>query len=196
MKRFFICIFAICAIGASANAQSWLDALKKVATDAVDNITGGKLTEVAIVGSWSYSAPALRLGSDDNALAALGGQAISSTVGQKLAPLLEGIGVKEGFCTITFNSDGTFALPIKGRTISGKYTFDSATHAIKLTIGKLGTEINGFAYISGESLQLMFNVDKFKDLIVSLGSNIDALSSITSIIEQYDDINLGLEFKR
>ncbi len=42
----------------------------------------------------------------------------------------------------------------------------------------------------------MFNVDKFKDLIVSLGSNIDALSSITSIIEQYDDINLGLEFKR
>lgn len=196
MKRFFICIFAICAIGTSANAQSWLDALKKVATDAVDSITGGKLTEVAITGSWSYSAPALRLGSSNDTLAALGGQAISSAVGQKLAPMLEGIGIEEGICTITFNSDGTFSLPIKGRTISGKYTFDSATHALKLTIGHFGTEINGFAYISGESLQLMFNVDKFKDLIVSLGSNIDALSSITSIVEQYDDINLGLEFKR
>lgn len=196
MKRLLICTIAICAVCTTAHAQSWLSALKKVATEAIDSATGGKLTEVAINGTWSYSAPAIRLGDSSNTLAKLGGQAISTAAGDKMASMLEKIGIKSGACSITFNSDGTFSMPIGSRNITGTYTFDNETHAIKLKIGYLGTEVGGYAYISGDSLQLVFNIDKFKDFIVSLGSSIESLASVIAIVQEYDNISLGLEFKK
>ena len=55
MKRLFISLIALFALS-SADAQI-LDALKKVATEAVtevvDNATDGALTQLAIIGTWS-----------------------------------------------------------------------------------------------------------------------------------------------
>ena len=54
MKRLFITLIALFTL-TTAQAQ-WLDALKKVATEAIDQATDGKLTQLAVIGSWSYSA--------------------------------------------------------------------------------------------------------------------------------------------
>ncbi|MBQ7856323.1 MAG: DUF4923 family protein [Alistipes sp.] len=194
MKRLFILLAALCCTAAQAEAQSWLDALKKVATEAVDKATDGKLTEIAILGTWNYSAPAVRL-SSDNTLAELGGAALSSTVGDKMRSLVEKVGIKEGFCSITFNNDNTFTMPVKGKSISGTYTYDAATHAVTLSIAKLG-DVKGYAYVSGSALQLVFSTEKFSSFIINLGSSISALQSVTNLVKQYQDICLGFEFTK
>ena len=55
MKRLFITLVALFTLS-STDAQI-LDALKKVATEAVteavDNATGGALTQLAIIGTWT-----------------------------------------------------------------------------------------------------------------------------------------------
>ena len=56
--------------------------------------------------------------------------------------------------------------------------------------------INGYAYISGSQLQLVFSIEKFTKLIVGLGSKVSALSTITSLLQQYENAYLGFEFAK
>ncbi len=200
MKK-LICAVALLAIGtASVSAQNWLDALKNVAAEAVDKATDGKLTTMAIIGTWSYSQPGVRMSSSDNTLAALGGSAIASGVQSKLKPIYEKVGIKAGVCSITFKESGEFEFPIGSRTLNGTYTFDAQTHAITLSFSNallkgLGS-FKGYAYISGSGLQLVFSVDKLVSFVTKLGSKISALSQVTAMLEKYDDTYLGFEFAK
>ena len=46
-------------------AQDWKDALKKIATTAVDEATDGKLTQYALAGTWNYSGPGVKFEGED-----------------------------------------------------------------------------------------------------------------------------------
>ncbi|MBS6459334.1 MAG: DUF4923 family protein [Alistipes sp.] len=194
MKRLLIIALALCALSQTADAQGWLDAVKKVATEAADKATGGQLTAKAIVGTWNYSAPAARL-DGDNALSSLSGSLAGSAISTKMAAAFEKVGIREGFCSITFNDDGTFAMPVKGKSVSGTYEFDPATHALTLHVGKSGLgSFGGYAYISGSNLQIVFPTDKLMTFLTNFGSKISALSSVTALLEKYDNAYLGFEF--
>ncbi len=178
-----------------ASAQSWLDALKGVATEAIDQATGGKLTEKAIVGSWNYSSPGVRMGSSDT-LSNLAGSAIETTVETKLATAYEKVGIRTGFCSISFSDDKSWSMPVKGHEISGTYAYDAATHAITLTTQKLGASFTGYAYIDGSNLELVFPVDRLVSFLTTIGSKISTLSSVSSMLEKYDDVYLGFQFAK
>ena len=194
MRRIFVSIIALCAIS-TASAQ-WLDALKQVATQVIDQATDGRLTEIALVGSWSYTAPAVRL-SSSNALANVGSTAITAPVANKLEKVFTKVGITNGFCSITFNQDGTFTMPVKGKTISGTYTYNNSDHSLTLNIGQNGKlKLNGYAYISSTNLQLLFNADKLAALLIDIGSNIRGLSTITEALKQYENFYLGFEFAK
>lgn len=184
-----------CAVLQRTSAQSWLDALKGVATEAIDQATGGKLTEVAIVGTWNYTSPGVRMGSSD-ALSNLAGSAVGSTVEAKLQTAYEKIGIKPGFCTITFTDQKGWSMPVKGHDVTGTYTYDASTHAITLTLDKLGASFTGYAYIDGGNLELVFPVDKLVSFVTALGSKISALSSVSTMLKKYDDVNLGFKFAK
>ncbi len=179
----------------AASAQGWLDAVKKVATDAVDKVTGGKLTEAAIVGTWNYSAPGVKMGSSD-VLANVGGTVMESTVSSKLSTAYEKVGIRPGFCTITFGEDKSFKMPVKGHEVSGTYAYDPSTHAITLTVNKIKMNFTGYAYISGTDLQLVFPVDKLVSFVSAIGSKISALSSVSTMLQKYDDVYLGFQFAK
>lgn len=194
MKKLIVLLVVLCATTVTVEAQSWLDALKQVATDVVDNATGGQLTAKAIIGTWNYKTPATRMSGGD-ALTNVGGALAGSTINDKLKPIFEKVGIREGFCTITFNEDGTFAMPVKGRNISGTYEFDPSTHAITLTVGKMGS-FTGYAYISGTNLEIVFPVDKLVDFVTAVGSKISALKSIATMLEKVENAYLGFAFAR
>ena len=60
MKR-LIALALLLALGTTAAAaQDWKEALKRAATAAADKLTDGKLTEYALVGQWSYTAPGVK----------------------------------------------------------------------------------------------------------------------------------------
>ena len=148
MRRIFITLIALFTIS-NVNAQGWLDALKKVATEAVDKATDGALNKIAIVGSWSYSAPAVKLDGEDT-LTSLSGSALSATLGTKLEGAFAKVGIVEGACSVTFNEDGTFTMPIKSRNITGTYTYNNEDHSLTMTLGQeKKVEVKVFAYIIG-----------------------------------------------
>ena len=194
MRRFFITLLALFTI-TTADAQGWLDALKKVATEAVDKATDGALTQIALVGDWAYSAPAVKLDGEDT-LTSLSGSALSATLGTKLESAFSKVGIIKGSCSVTFNSDGTFTMPIKNRNISGTYTYNSEDHSFIMSVGQKKMEIKGFAYISGTNLQLVFQINKLTDFLVTIGSNVSSLATVTNLIKQYENIYLGFEFAR
>lgn len=203
MKR-IIRLFALAAFGcvtvSTASAQNWGDVLKKVATEAADKVTGGKLTEAALVGTWNYTAPAVKFESD-NVLSELGGSAMESTVTTRLEKGYELVGIKAGAASFTFNDDKSFTADLgKAQGLSGTYEFDASTHEIKLTFSKsskfnLGT-LTGYAYISGSELQLVFPVTKLVDVITAIGSKVSSLQTVAAMLEKYKEVYLGFAFTK
>ena len=111
MKKSLLLVIAIVAMGCiDASAQNWLDALKGAATSAIDKATGGKLTEKAIIGTWKYSQPAVKLTSSTNALSDVAGSAASSTIQSKIKPYYEKVGIKSGACAFVFKEDGNLKM--------------------------------------------------------------------------------------
>lgn len=199
MKRLFITLVALFTLS-SADAQI-LDALKKVATEAVteavDNATGGALTQLAVIGTWSYTAPAVKLDGEDT-LTSLSGSALSATLGKKLESAFTKVGITAGACSVTFNSDGTFTMPIKNRNLTGTYTYNSEDHSFTMVIGQTKPlEMKGYAFINGTTgLQLVFPVNKLTSFLTTLGSSISSLTTLTALVKQYENIYLGFEFAK
>ena len=202
MKRIIIITLAFVAFSTSdIYAQSWLNALKGAATTAIDKVTGGKLTAKAIVGTWNYSQPGVKL-SSDNTLSELAASAATTTIQNKIAPYYEMVGIKNGLCKFVINEDGTFSSTFGDRTYSGTYTFDAATNKFTLKyssdymdLGKMGT-VPAFAYINGEKLQIVFAMDKLLTVITTLGSNVSSLATITQLLQNYNGLKIGFEFSK
>ena len=192
----FVCGFA----AMPAAAQDWGDLLKKAATNVADQLTGGKLTEAALIGAWNYTAPAVKFESD-NILSELGGTAIESTITGKLETGYALVGIKEGAASFTFNNDKTFSATLgKAQNLSGTYEFNAETHELTLAFASgskfnLGT-LTGHAYISGSELQLVFPVTKLVDVITAIGSKISSLQTVASLLEKYKEVYLGFAFTK
>jgi hypothetical protein len=124
MKRIIILAIAAMTLTAtSAQAQNWLDALKGVATTAIDKVTGGQLTANTLYGTWSYNQPGIKLSSSTNALSDLTASAATSTLQSKMAKYYEKVGIKAGACSFVFNQDGTFTSTSSTFGRSGTYTY-------------------------------------------------------------------------
>ena len=197
MKRIFLlAVLFVCGSRLSAPAQEWGDLLKKVATTAADKVTGGKLTEKALLGTWNYQAPAVKFESD-NMLSELGGTAMESTVTSRLEKGYALVGIKAGAASFTFNEDKSFAaVPGRAKALSGTYEFDPSTHEIKLAFKKkLGT-LTGHVYISGSELQLVFPVTKLVEVVTAIGSKVSSLQTIAAMLEKYKEVYLGFAFTK
>lgn len=199
MKRLILLLAALYISVGSLSAQSWLDALKGVASSAIDRATGGKLTANAIYGTWDYSQPGIKLSSEDDIISDLAASAATSTIQNKMAPYFEKVGIKAGVCKFTFNSDGTFSSTFGKRTHTGTFTFNPEDNSLSLkydsSLLKLGA-IPAFAYMNGTELQILFPMDKLLSLLQSLGSRSSSLSTITTLLNKYDSVKIGFEFSK
>lgn len=198
MKRIILIAAIFLGLCQTVQSQNLLDALKGVATSAVEQIAGGKLTAVAMIGEWQYNKPGIKFSSNDT-LSELAASAATSSIQTQLEIYYQKVGIKEGFCSFVFNQDGTFSSTFGQKTASGHYTFDPESSALSLQYEKgtlkLGT-IPAYAYLNGENLQIVFPVDKLVGLLVSLGSKSTKLAPITSLLQKYDSIKIGFEFSK
>ncbi len=198
MKRILLC--AALLLCGTVSAQDWGDLLKKVATEAADKVTGGKLTEAAIAGCWNYAAPAVKFEGDD-LLSGLGGTAMESTVTTRLEKAYALVGIRPGAASFTFTKEKTFTAVLgKAKNLSGTYAFDPETHEIRLTFDKtskfkLGT-LTGHAYIRGSELQLLFPVTKLVEVVTELGSKVSSLQTVAKLLEKYKEVYLGFAFEK
>ena len=203
MKRIIIIALALVAFSATEiYAQSLLNALKGAASAAIDKAIGGKLTEKAIIGTWNYSQPGVKLLSE-NTLSDIAATTATTTIQTKIAPYYTKVGIKPGVCKFVINEDGTFSSTFGSKTYSGKYTFDPSTNKLNLQYlsdyveegSKLGA-ISAYAYMNGEKLQIVFTMDKLLTLITSLGSSVESLTTITELLKSYNSMKIGFEFSK
>lgn len=201
------------AFGANADSSK-----VESATNAVSNVLGSLLgnslpvTDDMLVGTWSYTSVACVL-SGDEALSNIGGALGSSKIEETLNGYLSKVGLKEGSCFFTFASDSSCVFKVAGKEIKGKYTFDANEKKLQL---KFYSRLNMTADVAYNlnTLNIVFNADKLLSLVKSvtskvagssnsgskasslLGGSSSALSSVSSILENYDGMMLGMKLKK
>ena len=198
MKRVLAIFVAIVAFSGMASAQTLSDFLKGAATELIDKKTDGKVTEYLLAAKWDYAKPGVRLASEDE-LATLAGNAMMSSIEGKLTSAYALVGIKPGTHTVTLNDDKTFTMLVGRRNLAGTYTYDNTTHAIVFTFDSSLIKLqplSGFAYLNGDSLDIVYDCSKLMNFLTALGSKVNMLNSLTTFLENYDNVYVGYTFNR
>lgn len=152
-------------------------------------------TEDKIVGTWTYTQPAVIFESD-NVLSKLGGNLASSTIEKNLKEKLEKYGVKEGSVKMTFDKKGNFTQTIAGKTLKGTYTLEETNVVLKYN-GHTKQMI-GQTQLSGNSLLILMDASKLLGYMKTLGSlsGDSRLKTVSSLASNVDGMLVGLRLEK
>lgn len=159
--------------------------------------SSSSLSQSDIIGTWNYTGTDCVFESE-SLLSKAGGSVVASQIENKLDTQLSNIGIKSGSCSFTFNKDNTYTATIGSRTLSGNYTLDTSNKKIKLTylagVGSITPRITK----SGSTISLLFEGSKLLTLLkgASALTNSSSLSSISSLLGNYDGLYVGLKMKK
>lgn len=147
-------------------------------------------------GTWYYEGIDVKFKSD-NLLKKAGGSLAASKIEKNLDTELRKIGFEPGVTIFTFNDDDTFTNVTNGRKLGGKYSYDNSTGYITLKYMNhvpVKAKVSG----SGDKMSLLFEAGGFLSFVTFIGSHsgISVIKSITSILNSYDGMMVGMELKR
>ena len=191
-------------MGLSAQAQDLNDVLNSVlggssTTDVVSNLTSvfsskKQATKDKIIGTWSYTEPAIVFTSD-NILAKAGAKIAANKLESKLQEQLTKYGIKPGAFTMTFNEDGTFTETIGGKTKSGKWTVTDSK--LQLTISGVKA-LSITTQISGKDMQFVTDATKLLNLFKTLGakSSNSQIKTVTSLMKSVNGMQAGVTLRK
>ena len=198
MKRILLLAALLVMTGGTLRAQNWQELLKQTATSLGDRATEGKLTQYALPGSWSYTAPGVRF-EGESAASDPGAALIASMVKEQLAKVYEKLGIQAGSSTVTFDNKGNFTVAVGEQKASGSYEYDAATHTISVRpsdekLAKIEA-VAGRAYLSGSELQLLFPITRLLELAQSVSSQASSLEAVSTLLSSYKDLYIGFASK-
>ena len=147
-----------------------------------------------IIGTWSYSEPAIVFTSD-NLLTKVAAKVAANKLEDKLQSYLTQYGVKPGALVLTFNEDGTCTETLNGKTMKGKWEVKNSKliltlHGIKAL--QITTQI--------ESKNMMFVTDatKLLNLFKAVGakSTNKNIKTLTTLMKSVDGMQAGVTLKK
>ena len=179
----------ISAIGAGSKDGSLLSGLSTI-FDATKGATKDR-----IIGSWTYTEPAVVF-SSKNVLSSIGGKVAAQAIEKKLQTQLDKAGIKKGMMTMTFDKDGNFTQVIGKRTTTGTYTISD--HNVTLNYGGKVKQIVGTTQLDGNDLLIVMDASKllkYANVLGSLTGN-SALKSLGSAVSSLDGMEIGLKLNK
>lgn len=179
----------ISAIGGGSKDGSILSGLSTI-FDATKGATKDR-----IIGSWTYTEPAVVF-SSKNVLSNIGGKVAAQAIEKKLQEQFDKAGIKKGMMTMTFDKDGKFTQVIGKRTTSGTYTISD--HNVVLNYGGRVKQIVGTTQLDGNDLLIVMDASKllkYANVIGSLTGS-SALKSLGSAISSLDGMEVGLKLNK
>lgn len=179
----------ISAIGGGSKGGSILSGLSTI-FDATKGATKDR-----IVGSWTYTEPAVVF-SSNNVLSSIGGKVAAQAIEKKLQEQFDKAGIKKGMMTMTFDKDGKFTQVIGKRATSGTYTISD--HNVVLNYGGRMKQIVGTTQLDGNDLLIVMDTSKllkYANVIGALTGN-SALKSIGSAVSSLDGMEVGLKLNK
>ena len=182
-------------MGGSSNSSS--SAGSSIINGILNNVIGsGTFSKQDLCAhTWKYSKPGCAFTSE-NLLAQAGGEIAANKVEEKLGEYYSKFGFSGSNTYFTFNTDGTFAAKIDGKSWQGNYTFDEKTHAIQMK--GLLLSMSGYATKTTNGISLLFDQTKLLNLIKTMGAlkGSSTLSAIGTIANNYDGMRVGFEMTK
>lgn len=182
-------------MGGSSNSSS--SAGSSIINGILNNVIGSGIfsKQDLCAHTWKYSKPGCAFTSE-NLLAQAGGEIAANKVEEKLGEYYSKFGFSGSNTYFTFNTDGTFAAKIDGKSWQGNYTFDEKTHAIQMK--GLILSMSGYATKTANGISLLFDQKKLLNLIKTIGSlkGSSTLSAIGTIANNYDGMRVGFEMSK
>ncbi|MBQ7852749.1 MAG: DUF4923 family protein [Muribaculaceae bacterium] len=182
----------------SSGLSSILGSLGSIG-DVIQNVISTDNIDVTdLVGTWTYSAPAVAFKSD-NLLQKAGGAAAASTIEKKLANYYRYARIQS--MTLTVKEDSTFTMSFNKLKLSGDISKDAKGNfffnykvAGKINIGSVQTYVTK----SGDTLNVMYDISKLVTLLqkVSTYTQNSTISAVTSLLSSYDGITAGFKLKK
>lgn len=147
-----------------------------------------------IVGTWSYSEPAIVLNSG-NFLTNAAYKVAANKVENKIQTYLSQYGITPGTFTMTFNADGTFSETLKGKTMKG--TWKIQDQKLLLTVGKMKA-VKITTQISGKEMQLVTDATKLLQMFQSFGakSSNSNIKTAASLLKGAKEMQAGITLKK
>ena len=175
----------------SSNAGSIINGI-------LNNVIGsGTFKQADLCHTWKYSKPGCAFTSE-NLLAKAGGEIAANKIEEDLSKYYNKFGFSQSNTYFTFNTNGTFAAKIDGKSWSGTYTFDEKTHAIQLK--GLLLSASGFATRTTNGISLLFEQKKLLTLVKTLSklnlTGSTTMSAVSSIVDNYDGVRMGFEMTK
>ena len=129
-------------------------------------------------------------------MAKAGGEIVATQIEEKLSAEYAKLGFKKSNTYITFNKDGTFSGKIDGKSLSGNWTFDENTQALKLS--GLLLSLNGYATRNASGISILFESKKILTLLQTVAalSGNSTLSTIGDISKNYDGVRVGFDMAK
>ncbi len=169
------------------------------AEDVVSGLTtifskNKQATADRIIGTWSYTEPAIVFTSD-NVLTKVAAKVAAQKLEDKVQSYLTQYGVKPGALVLTFNEDGTCTETINGKMLKGKWQVKDSQ--LILTLGGIKA-LQVTTQIDGSNLQFVTDATKLLKLFKAVGakSNSKSLKTVTSLMKSVDGMQAGVTLKR
>ena len=154
-----------------------------------------KVGQRELIGSWQYNAPGCAFTSE-NLLAKAGGALAAGQVKDKLMPIYQTVGINSGNTTFTFTQDGQFQARLAGIPLSGTYSYDRESSALKMKT--MLFSLTGFVTRTTNGVALTFESKKLLTVLqaaTSLSGN-STVKTVGDISRQFDGVRLGFEMVR
>lgn len=154
-----------------------------------------KTTESNFYGTWRYHQPGVAFPSS-NVLASVGGKIAAAEVRSKLKSSYDKVGVKNSNTYLTFNQDKTFTGKIDGKSLNGKWSYDSKNQRIMLQTLLLTIPFytkktnNGMSFLM-ESKKLL----TFFQTVASFTGN-SSLQTISDLSKNYSGVRMGFDMRK
>ena len=184
----------------TSTSSSSSSLLGSTLTSIISNVLSTtKVTPADLVGTWSYSAPAVTFKSS-NLLLKAGGTAAATTVENKLSPYYQKAGINK--MVLTVNSDSTFTMKFAKGSLSGTVTTGSESGTLVFQYKALkAIPIGSYtAYVSksGNTVTLTYDVSKLMTLMNAISSvaGSTSISAVNSLLQSYDGIQAGFKLTK
>ena len=147
-----------------------------------------------IIGTWSYTEPAIVFTSD-NLLTKLAAKVAANKLENKLQSYLTQYGIKPGALVLTFNEDGTCTETLNGKTMKGKWQVKDSK--LILTLGGIKA-LQITTQIDGKNMMFVTDATKLLKLFKSVGakSTNKNIQTVTSLMKNVDGMQAGVSLKK
>lgn len=151
-----------------------------------------------LVGSWSYTSPAVSFQSD-NALKKIGGAGAATAVEEKLEPYYKRLGFNR--TSLEVDAEHNFTLKMGVLTLKGTIEKDEEDQMLVFHFNAFGKvslgSVKANATKAGSTLNLTFDATRMVQILTKVSSvlNSSALNTLTTLLNSYDGIYMGFKLK-